>query len=298
MTLPAFDLEDSVDYPESIPGTAPVPDYSEWLARGRDLAQNHSGHQWSLGDWLLEGEGFDIGSIPGYLLIHKKNVSDDGTNQFASTKAPNYWRDASAEVGIPTPTLREYAYTARAWPKKKRFKQLSYTHHSYAAPYERREEYLRACLVEGEKPHCIDWLWKYIRIEEGEQKEIESEKYLRFMIPEDMWAKLKNLGKWYGTPIPDLVQKACVDTVGQYLEEQARKVSLDRYGMYEGRWPFYEPTEFNKVEKKKANKKKKTLKRKRQLNDTTFSEKQRQGSLKAWQSRRDRMKPVTIRRIA
>src|SRR5260370_34605929 len=135
-------------------------------------------------------------------------------------------------------------------------------------------------------------------VEEGEQKEIESSKYLRFMIPEDMWAKLKNLGKWYGTPIPDLVQKACVVTVGQYLEEQARKVSLDRYGMYEGRWPFYEPTEFNKVEKKKADKKKKTRKRKRQMYDTAFSEKQRQESLKSCQARRDRMKPVSIRRIA
>src|SRR6266436_8429510 len=138
MTTPFhFDLEESVDYPESLPATI-VPEYTEWLARGRDLADRHSGYQWNIGDWLLEGEGqFDIiGAIPSHLLIHKKNVSDDGTNQFASTKVPHYWKDASAEVGIPTPTLREYAFTARAWPSKKRFQQLSYTHHSYAAPYE------------------------------------------------------------------------------------------------------------------------------------------------------------------
>ncbi len=293
-----------MDYPD-IPGGLPatVPDYSEWLARGRDLAEGHSGHQWNLGDWLNEGQPyFDakefIGDIPSYMLIGRAHVGDDGEMHHSGVKIPSYWKDASAEVGIPVPTLREYSFTARAWPKEKRFKQLSYTHHAYAAPYERREEYLRACLVEGEKPHSIDWLWKYIRVEEDEQKEIESSKYLRFMIPEDMWAKLKNLAKWYGTAIPDLVQKACVGTVGQYLEAQARKISLDRYGMYEGRWPFYEPTEFNKVEKKKTDKKKKTRKRKRQLDDTAFSEKQRHGALKSWQARRDRMKPVSIRHVA
>jgi hypothetical protein len=309
MTTPAFDSWEESDmdkeWDESASGgSATYEDYERWLATGRKLASGHSNYHFKLGDWLVTGEQhFDFGTVPGYLLLHKI-TKNDGESGFKAEKIPNYWKDAAAVVDIPVPTLREYAYTARAWPKKKRFKELSYTHHSYAAPYERREEYLRACLVPGEKPRSIDWLWKFIRVEENEQKEIESSKYLRFMLPEDMFAKLKDLGKYYGTAIPDLVQKACVGVVGGYLEEQARKVSLEKYGVYDGKWPFYAPTEFNKVEEKKTKRYKKERKIKRELK---FSERRSQGSKKAWQARRERMKPagdagpalkpVAIRRI-
>lgn len=291
-------------------GSASYQDYEKWLSTGRKLADGHSGYQWRLGDWLIIGENhFDYGAIPGYLLLHKTN-KDDGTNGFKAEKIPNYWRDASALVGIPVPTLKDYAHTARAYPKKKRFRELSFTHHLYAAPYEKRAAYLAACIVAGEKPHSIDWLWKHIRENEGEQKEIESTKYLRFMIPEDMWAKLKQLGKWYGTPIPDLVQRACVDVVQLYLDDQARAVSLEKFGIYEGKWPFYEPSEFNKAEAKKEPKKKKSSRwlegktwrakprRTPRKNDPVFSESQRQGALASWEARRARMRPVSIRRIA
>jgi hypothetical protein len=285
MTLPAFDLEEPLqtDWDDSLPGGTAnfFEDYQAWLAHGRDLAEKHSGYQWNIGDWLIEGEGqFDPGKIPSYLLIHKKNVSDDGTNQFASTKAPNYWRDAAAEVGMAVPCLREYAFVARAFQKEKRFKQLTFSHHSYAAPYDRRQEYLEACLVEGGKPHSIDWLWKHIRQNEGEAKEIESSTRLRFMVPEDMYAKLRHLGCHYGKSIPDLVQRMCVNVIETYLEVEARKISLEKFDFYDGRWPFDIPVAEPERKHKFAHR------RTARKNDPVFSEQMSQVSKDNWARRR------------
>ena len=276
-----------MDYPENLPGGSETlfDDYNQWLAHGKELAEKHSGYQWNIGDWLVEGESsFDpqnfIGDIPRHMLIGQPRTGADGEEHCPSIKIPNYWKDAAAEIGMAVPTLREYAFTSRCYPKQKRFKQLTYTHHSYAAQYDRRYEYLAACLTESGKPRSIDWLYKHIRENEGEEKEIESTKYLRFMVPEEMWAKLKDLGKHYATPIPDLVQKLCVEAIDGYLEKQAEKISLQKFDFYEpNKWPFdipvAEPVRVSKRKKKGGY----TRRQARYKPDAVFSKRQSEATI-------------------
>jgi len=275
----SFDLEASVDYPENIPAT-PAPDYDAWLARGRELAETHSGHQWALGDWLNEGQNqFDIaGSIPGYLLLHKKAVSDNGTtNQFTSSKVPSFWKDAAEEVGMAVSTLKDYAWVARAYPYDQRIPQLPFCHHLIVSGYERRLEYLRACLREGERPRSFEWLRAFAQEQEGvgsENTRIHDGGPLHLQVPDKFWKKLQDLRRYHSTGIADLVQDVCFKAIDQYIEAEGRRISLEMFDIYEGRWPFEVV-----AEKKKARQSKDWRGRKRnrrRMNDSVFSEKMRQ----------------------
>jgi hypothetical protein len=289
-----FDLEDYEMATTSV-SAAPVDmerSYGDWLAKGKALSDSHSNNQWSIGDWLIEGESeFDFaGIIPGHLLIHKKN---DGSGECFSEKIPNFWKDAAAETGNAVSTLKEFVKVARAFPPADRVRQLSFTHHLYAAPYDRRAEYLAACVVEGERPKSVAWLDAHIQEKEG-GPEIEDEKpgayHVRFPVPDEMWAKLKNLSKHYKTNVPALVQKSCAAALEQFIAEQAEVVSLQKFGFYEGEWPFYrDSTSFNKAEREKANKEKKSRRRKRMVRDPEFSEKRRAAAHIRWMKSGERV---------
>ncbi len=284
----------------SLPGSsATYEDYEKWLANGRTLSKQHSGYQWKLGDWLVTGvQRFEFGPVDGYLLLHK-TTKEDGTAGFKGEKVPNYWKDAAAEVGMNTACLKDYARVAKAYEPKQRVKQLTFTHHLYAEKYgyARRHEYLKACLRgKNERPRSIDWLADYIAEQEGYASEIRGTKYARFVVPDEIWKKLKQLSKYYRTNVPELIHAHCINAIQDYISQMGEKVSLEKYGFSDGKWPFYEATEFNKVEKKKAVKEKKERKRRRQDNDPVYCEKQRQIKTAYWKNG-PALKPVTIRRV-
>lgn len=239
------DFESDFDKPLKNP--PPVPDYSEWLAIGQKLAAKHSGYQWSIGDWIVLGDDhFNIaGVIPGYLLLHE-STKDDGTNGFKSAKVPNFWADVEAAIGLATSTLKQYAQVARAYPKKKRVKGLGWSHHLTVVSYERRYEYLKACLdvPEGEKPRSITWLCKYVAKEDGEETaERFAPNFVRIPMSDEAYKMLKDLAKYYGTDMAAIVSVPFKAALEVFLEEQKKKVCVDVFGIYENRgrnstWPF------------------------------------------------------------
>lgn len=257
-----------MDFPENTSGT-PVPNYEEWLAHGRELSEKHSGYQWNLGDWLCEGQDhFDVGPIDGYLLLHK-TTRDDGTNGFRGERVPNFWSDVSEEIGLSPATLKDYAWVARSYPKEKRVKQLGFCHHLIVAAYDKRFEYLAACM-EGARPRSVEWLRRYAQAQEGTATSTNATKEggpLHLVVPPKYWAKLQDLRRYYNCAIADLVEKACVGAIEDYIEEQGRKISLEVLEFYEGRWPF------EVIAEKKSNRKRRN---RRRMNDPVFSEKMRQ----------------------
>jgi hypothetical protein len=266
----------NTDWDQSLGGPAtPVVSYTEWLARGKNLADKHSGYQWRLGDWICDGqEHFDfksvVGEIPGYMLLSKV-TDENGEASHKSVKIANFWKDVSAEIGLAESTVKDYAWVARSYPKKKRFKQLGFCHHMIVAGYERRYEYLQACIRPGEKPRSFAWLRAYALEKEGTAKStnatIKDGGPLHLQIPSKFWNKLQDLRRYHTCSIADLVQKACFDAIDDYIETEARKISLKLFDYYEGRWPF------ELVAEKKSLKKQR---RRRRMNDPVFSEKMRQ----------------------
>jgi hypothetical protein len=236
---------------------APAPDYHEWLAIGRKLCKAYNDLNWKIGDWLVLGRDyFDwndlLSGLPGHMTLHK-TVSGDGGRAFAATKIPNFWKDAAEATGMAVSTLKQQAKVAYAYPdKKKRVKGLTFTHHLFAAmayQFEKRYEYLEACkqgLSEGERPRGVEWLKHYIAVQEGRNAELLEDDRLypvRFFVPEELQRKLKQLGKFYKMQIGDLVKKVCTEAVNGYLAVEAEKVALKKYGVYEGKWPFYDYTD-------------------------------------------------------
>lgn len=245
-------------------------DYEAWLAHGRDLSEKHSGYQWGIGDWLCEGQDhFDPGPVDSYLLLHK-TTNDDGTAGFKGEKQPNFWNDVSEQIGLAPPTLKDYAWVARSYPKEKRIKRLGFCHHLIVAAYDRRFEYLEACLVEGERPKSVEWLRRYAQVQEGTATSTNATKEggpLKLVVPPKYWAKLQDLRRYHNCAIADLVEKACFSAIEDYIEEQGRKISLEVLEFYEGRWPF------DVIAEKKAKRKRRNRKR---MNDPVFSERMRQ----------------------
>jgi hypothetical protein len=298
--LPGYPLTDSYDLPgysdwetafmgDIKPTEPPKPslDYHEWLAKGRKIVKTESNSRWSLGDWLVEGQcEFDMDEIidkhDRHLLISQRADAD---GHHASTTIPNFWKDAASETGSAVSTLKESAKVAREFPKKERFAQLTFTHHKWVIGFEpgKRREYLKACLPETKdgKPKSVDWLDKYIREQEGE-KEIEAGmRFVRFNVPEETWKKLKQVAKHYRLSVAELVRKDCTAALAGLLGEQARKISLARYDVYEeGQWPFHEESPYNR--KMKAAEKKQR-KRARADHDPAVRARGRAMAINRWQ---------------
>ncbi|MFZ0336165.1 MAG: hypothetical protein WBG29_16490 [Candidatus Acidiferrales bacterium] len=260
-------------------------DYTVWLERVQHFVDAESTNSWALGDLLVEGDDqFNMGNdIPRHLLIHPKN---DGSGEYASEHISKFWPDVAQVTGTGTQTLKEKLKVSRAFPPDKRFVELSYTHHRYAAGYDRGLEYLQACIVPGGKPKPVDFLWALIRKEEHAQEDvIQSSKYLRFQVPEEMYAKLRDVSHYHKQNIPELSQKACLEALQQLLDAEARKISLALFGEYEeGRWPFKESVEETIKKVKKARKR-----RHRLGNNLVFSEQRRQIAHARW-NRGDRVR--------
>lgn len=205
---------------------------------------------------------------------------------------------------VGTWSLKQFARVAAAYPKKKRFKQLSWYLHFVVCAYERRYEYLQACIGKDGQIHSGAWLDQYAEQMEGKKAacEINTPYWLRTNIPDELWRKLKDLGKHYGTRIPDLTSELVLKLLQEYVDAQARDLSLKLLDYHEpGMWPFDE------LEKKKNHKTKYTYKEPRRTS-AEYREKCRQGALASWEKRRDRIKqseplkmklvkPVSIRRL-
>jgi hypothetical protein len=132
------------------PTVPPQPslDYHKWLAKGRKIVTTESNSRWALGDWLVEGQcEFDFDEIVGksdrHLLISHRA---DANGHDKSMTIPNFWKDAASETGSAVSTLKESAKIERAFPKKERFTQLTFTHHKWVIGFEpeKRREYLKA----------------------------------------------------------------------------------------------------------------------------------------------------------
>jgi hypothetical protein len=264
----------------------PSLDYHKWLAKGRKIVKTESNSRWALGDWLVEGQcEFDMDEIIGkadrHLLISQRADAD---GHHASTKIPNFWKDAASETGSAVSTLKESAKVAREFPKKERFSQLTFTHHKWVIGFEpeKRREYLKACLPETKdgKPKSVDWLDKYIREQDGE-KEIEAGmRYVRFNVSGEMWRKLKQVAKHYRLSVADLVRKDCTAALAALLEVQARKISLAKFDAYEeGQWPFYEESSYNKNARAA---KKESRRRAREDHDPVVRERFRSIAINRW----------------
>jgi len=232
----------------------PAPEYDAWLARGKKLADKHSGYQWKIGDWLVEGQCyFDaqsfIGGVAGFMLL-RKSTDENGESCHKSIKIPNYWKEISDAIGLAISTIKQYAQVARAYPKKKkRLKNLGWSHHLFACTYDRRYEYLKACLdvPEGERPRSVSWLCELIAKEEGENaggKVINGTKnFVKIAISDEAYGKLKELAKYYGTDVAEIASIPFKAALEVFLDEQKKKVSLDLFSVYESKgensgWPF------------------------------------------------------------
>ncbi len=97
-----------------------------------------------------------------------------------------------------------------------------------------------------------------------------------------------DLGKHYATCIPDLVQTMYVETIDNYLEEEGKKISPEKFDVYDGKWPFdipeAEPVHVSKRKKKGGY----TRRQARYAHDAVFSEKQRQGAFASVDRRKRR----------
>jgi hypothetical protein len=285
-----------------------VPEYSAWLARGRQLAEKHSGYQWKIGDWLVEGdELFNarnyVEGIPSYLLL-RKGRDENGETCHKSIKIPNYWKEISDEIGLAVSTLKQYAQVARAYPKKsKRLKNLGWSHHMFACTYQRRHEYLRACLdvSAGQRPRSVTWLCALIAKQEGDnasQGDINRTKnFVRITISDADYEKLKQLANYYGTDIAEIASVPFKAALEVFLTEQKKKISLDLFHYYEesGGWPF---------DRLITRRQKATFWRARHYKPRTmgddvkkFSDEQRQRALDSWEKRRARRSGMHITRI-
>jgi hypothetical protein len=274
---------------------SPAPDYYEWLARGKAFLNAHSNNQWSIGDWLCEGQGaFDVADlcrVPGYMRL--KKAPEESGNTFSSISIPNFWKDAASETGSAVSTLKELAKIARAFTSDKRFPQLSFAHHNYAfcgtPDPEKRQEYLRACLPqnEGERPKGVEWLDAYIRRNEGEKDITEGDRFVRFRVPDEMYKKLKQVSHYHHSSVADIIWKDCTKVLESLLEEHAEKIALQKYGIYEGKWPFYEDSPPNKKLRAKAEAENKTRNRRRETGDAVVSERMRQAVRVRWIKRND-----------
>jgi hypothetical protein len=239
-------------WPKSAKGkkSKPAPDYVAWLARGKKLADKHSGYQWKIGDWLVEGDDFFnaknfVEGIPRYLLL-KKSTDENGEACHKSIKIPNYWKDISDEIGLAISTLKQYAQVCRAYPKKKqRLKGLGWAHHMTVCTYARRAEYLRACMdvPEGQKPHTLSWLCRLVAKEEGEETMGTGLNFVRISISDADYEKIKELARYYGTDVAEIASVPFKAALEVFLLEQKKKISLDLFGFYEesrrgNGWPF------------------------------------------------------------
>ncbi len=230
-----------VDWDPSLPGRVPTnEDYDAWLARGKTLADNHNRSNWDIGDWVLEGDDtFNITKdIPGYLLLHK-TTGDDGGTAYRSEKVPHFYKDISDATNLRVQTLRNLAVVCRFYKPEERIHQLSFTHHAMACGHERALEYLRACLVEGERPRTVAWLEEYIDKREGKVEKEKHGGHLYLAIPDRLYAKLKDLSKHYEKNLNRLVDDTCVRAIETFIESEGEKISLKLFNFYEpGRWPF------------------------------------------------------------
>jgi hypothetical protein len=302
--------KDSDDFAKAGPRgqQKPAPDYDKWCAEGKKLAERHSGYQWRIGDWIEFGlthfdpkNFIDMRRSERYLLLSKGRDSD-GETCYKSFKVPNYWKDVEELTGLATSTVKQYAQVARAYPKKKRFKNLGWSHHMIVCTYARRYEYLKACLdvPEGERPHSVSWLWKLVAKEEGHAEATTGSNFVRIPVTDEVYEKLKDLAKYYGTDIAEVASVPFLGALEVFLDEQKKKVSLDLFGIWEEKgvfseWPFKRLT----TRRQRA-----TLARlSRQRNRTTikrdlvFSEEQSLRARASWEKRRAR-RGMLITRIS
>jgi len=240
------------DFEEALPGEVqPTLDYEEWLSRGRAFVGARDRNSWDLGDWIEEGDDhFNarnfIGGVPGYMLLGK-GTDENGETCYRSYKLPNFYKEISDVLGIAVQTLKNKAVVARAYSKFDRIPQLSFTHHAEVASCPRRLEYLQACLdvPEGERPRTLSWLRKYVDREEGRTvSKYDEMKYVQVMVPEAMYDKLKDLGSYYNVRLPNLIEAACHNAIADLIEQEAQKISLDKFHVYEGKWPFPKAKKF------------------------------------------------------
>jgi hypothetical protein len=302
----SFDSSFESDF-DKVPASRPArpsPDYNKWLAKGKKLADRHSGYQWSLGDWIVEGlTHFDpknfIGDIPGYMLL-AKGRDENGETCHRSLKVPNYWKDVEELTGLATSTVKQYAQVSRAYPKKKRLKNLGWSHHMIVCTYERRYEYLKACLdvPEGERPHSVSWLCKLVAREEGDDTMDRGLHCVRIPVTEEIYTKLKDLAKFYGTDIAEVASVPFLGALEVFLDEQKKKVSLDLFGFYEekGRnstWPFQRIETRRQRAALSTRTRRATIKR-----DLVFSEEQSQRARASWEKRRARRSGLQITRYS
>ncbi len=288
----------------------PAPDYDGWLARGKKLADKHSGYQWKIGDWLVEGDEFfnakNFIDIPRHMLIGRARIGADGETEHKAIKVPNFWKEISDVIGLAVSTLKQYAQVARVYPKK-RLKNLGWSHHMFACTYERRYEYLRACLdvPEGQRPRSVNWLYELIAKEEGEnasEGDINRTKnFVRIAISDEAYGKLKDLAKYYGTDVAEIASVPFKAALEVFLDEQKKKVSLDLFGVYEekGRnstWPF----DRIQTRRQKATFWKARHYKQRMMGDDlkTFSEAQARRARDSWAKRRTRRAGLHITRFA
>jgi hypothetical protein len=289
----------------------PAPDYDAWLARGKNLADKHSGYQWKIGDWLVEGDEFfnakNLIDIPRHMLIGRARIGADGETEHKAIKVPNFWKEISEVIGLAVSTLKQYAQVARAYPKRKRLKNLGWSHHMFACTYERRYEYLRACLDvrEGQRPRSVNWLCELIAKEEGEnasEGDINRTKnFVRIAISDEAYGKLKELAKYYGTDVAEIASVPFKAALEVFLDEQKKKVSLDLFGVYEAKgqhsgWPF----DRIQTRRQKATFWEARRYKPRMMGDDLkqFSEAQAQRARDSWAKRRARRNGLQITRIS
>jgi hypothetical protein len=227
---------------------APHPEYYEWLKKLKDLAASQSSNCWEIGDLLNEGEDhFDVRNfIPDerYMLIHQNRDAD---GQYHSIKLPNFWKDVSTETGLAVPNLKGLARVAYAFKKEERFPEFTFSHHGCVAHLEKRLEYLAECKREWER-RLIDcpnarkpstaWLTQYAERAEGRSETEAGDKVITIKVSPEKWNKLRDIGNYYRTKMGELIGKRCNEIIDEYLAQMAEKISLDRFGYYEGEWPF------------------------------------------------------------
>ena len=205
-------------------------DYPAWLAKGKKLAFEHNNRNWRLGDCLLEGDEYNLQNlgIESHLLI--------------GSHPPNFWKQVSGEVDLAVGTLKNLALVSRRFPQDKRVGNLSWSHHQIAAPYERANEYLLACVDDtGKKIHNVEWLRQHIEtMDEGKSEAGEERKSIPLCLPVALIAKLKDVAKHYGKSPDEVAYDACAMAVYGYLRKQQGEISMGMFGVYDqdAGWPL------------------------------------------------------------
>ncbi|MBA2742498.1 MAG: LmbU family transcriptional regulator [Actinobacteria bacterium] len=156
--------------------------FDEWESLGRYLGQGNSAFRWSMGDWLLFGEG-------SYGERHSQ---------------------AMDVTGLRFQTLKNYAWVAGAVKRSRRRDSVSWSHHEAIASLPPREQ--RRWLDKAEREEMtVETLRDSLRVTRSSDSDDPAEPEQRITVSaaaRQVWITSAKVGEMYHVPADSMLRLA------------------------------------------------------------------------------------------